>query len=140
MRFLKSTLMIVALFCFGLVGCGPGINLNVDTLPVSSKFGQLKPRVPKDKCIYIPEEEAPSKDKYTVLARYVVQESTQVTHSQGPQTMICHVFEKARAQGADAVIVESMDTKNVAGYARTSPVIKLKAIRFNQNIPQGALD
>ena len=119
-----------------LVGCTPGMDLHIDALPMSNDFGNIAPRVSLDKCKYYTKENAPDQSTYTVLAQYIVQEKPEILMSRPPGAMICYAFERAVEKGADSIIVDEMGTTNVAGgYARTSPVIKIRAIRFKEQPP-----
>ena len=120
-----------------LTSCA-GMDLRVDTLPTSSLYGSVPPRVVAAKCRWYTKENAPDPSTYTVLAQYVIQENPTVLTSLSAETMVCHAYEKAVEKGADAIIVDEMSTTNVAGgYARTSPVVKVRAIRFKGDLPTG---
>jgi hypothetical protein len=131
------TLLSVLILSMGLIGCPVWMDLKVDTLPMSSEYGSISPRVSTDKCRYYTKENAPDSSTYTVLAQYIVQETPTVIISRSAQEMICHIYETAVQKGADTIIVDEMGTTNVAGgYARTSPVVKIRAIRFKGQPPQ----
>ena len=120
-----------------LTGCA-GMDLRVDTLPTNSLYGSVPPRVITDKCRWYTKDDTPHPSTFTVLAQYVIQETPTVMLPLSAHDMICHAYEKAVKNGADAIIVDEMTTTNVAGgYARTSPVVKARAIRFNGDLPKG---
>jgi hypothetical protein len=120
-----------------LTSCA-SMDLRVDTMPTSSLYGSIPPRISADKCKYIPKESAPDPSTYTVLAQYIIQENPTVITALSANEMLRYGCEIAVEKGADAIIVDEMSTTSVAGRAaRTSPVVKLRAIRFKGEIPQG---
>ncbi len=81
-------LALLAAICFFLLlGCA-AMDLRVDTLPASSDFGKLSPRVSMDKCVYYTKDNAPDPSLYTVLASYIVQEAPTVISAHTAQGMI----------------------------------------------------
>ena len=128
----RMLLFFVVLAVVVLTSCA-SMDLRVDTLPASSLYGHVPPRLVNDECRWYVSEKAPYSFTYDVLAHYVIQENPVVISSVSAQTMICYAYKIAVKNGADAIIVDEMSTTNVAGYARTSPVVKVTAIRFNGN-------
>ena len=130
-------LLVLGFFYFFLLlGCA-AMDLRVDTLPTSSDFGRLSPRVSMDKCVYYTKDNAPDPSYYTVLASYIVQEEPMVIIAKSAQDMIRYIHKKAVKMGADTIIVDEITTTSVAGdVARTSPIVKVRAIRFKGELPK----
>jgi len=131
---INGLLVILVLFHI-FIGCA-SMDLKVDTLPVSNDYGRLAPRVSADKCAYYVKDNVPDASTYTVLAQYVVQETSTVITARSSQTMICHVYREAIKAGADAIIVDDIGTTGVGGYGRTTPIVKIRAIRFKGDVPK----
>ena len=120
----------------GCVAALQSLDLRVDTIPASADFGNVSPRVSPDKCGYYTTDHAPDASTYTVLARYIVQEEPEVFVPYNANEMIAYVCKQAVEKGADAIIVDDVGTTTFAGrHARTSPVVKARAIRFNGEPP-----
>ena len=136
----KSFSVVSKILCAGIIllaltSCA-GMDARVDILPTSNLYGTVPPRVSSDKCKYTMKDNAPDPSTYTVLAQYVVQEAPTVILGLSAQEMICHAYVKAVEKGADAIIVDEIGTTNVAGgAARTSPVVKVRSIRFKGELP-----
>jgi len=131
------TVLFTATLGFGpLIGCA-SLDLRMDTIPVSADYGKVSPRIAPEACSYYTVDNAPDSSQYTVLARYIVQETPTVIASHSANAMIAYACQKAVEKGADAIILDEIGTTNVAGgYARTSPVIKARAIRFKGDLPK----
>ncbi|HMB66267.1 MAG TPA: hypothetical protein VKO42_05310 [Patescibacteria group bacterium] len=127
---------LISLVVFLGLGCA-SMDLELTKMPMHSQFGKFEPRVPEGKCVYVHRAQIKeNNDEFMVLAEYIVQERNQVSMSWDPIDMACHAFKDARKNGADAILIEGMDTKNVAQRGRTSAVVRLKAIRFYGQPPQ----
>jgi len=113
------------------------MDLRVDTVQMSDQFGRLPPRVSTDVCKYYTKGNAPGASTYTVLAQYIIQEEPEVVASHSAQDMIGYAYSLAVKNGADAIIVEEVGTVNMsAGFAaKTTPIVKVLAIRFNGEPP-----
>ena len=136
--FLNKTVLTFSVISliFLLLGCA-AMDLRVDTLPISNDFGKLTPRASMDKVVYYTTENAPDPSYYTVLASYIVQEAPTVISSHSAQGMIRYIHKQALKKGADTIIVDEITTTSVAGgVARTSPIVKIRAIRFKGELPK----
>lgn len=134
MKLYNNKILCVLVMLIGIVGCA-GMDLYVDTIPISPEYGKIQPRISSDNCKYYTEENAPDPATYTVLAKYTIRETQTVITSRSARTMICYAYEKAVRKGADAIIVDDISSEKVPGVARNTPVIKVRAIRFKGELP-----
>lgn len=135
--------ILIGMCCMALViftaGCA-SLDLRVDQLRLHGSYGTIRPRVEITKFEYFTGEPDPSYTKmvtgksdtpYIKLAEIIVQEQPTVIVARATDQMIRHLCKLAWAKGADAVINVTISTTSVAGgYARTSPVVKGTAIRY----------
>jgi len=103
-------------------------------MPTNNLYDNYSPRISADICKYYNKENAPDPSTYIVLAQVVVQEQQSVFFPFSEREMICHAYKKAVQKGADAIVVDEIRIEN-EGYARKSPIVKMRAIRFKGELP-----
>jgi hypothetical protein len=140
---MKKAVLILLLCPVALsAGLFSGMDLRVDVVPMGNQYGNVRPRVSPKNCSFFTKEQAPEASAYTVLAQYVVQElpTTMISHS--AQDMICYAYATAVKKGADGIIVDEIGTANMSAgnSAKTSPLIKLRSIRFIGDLPSKGED
>jgi hypothetical protein len=137
-RYLLLTLnCVLFVITIGIISSCASMDMRLDTMATSNDYGNLQPRVVKNCSYYSKGSNEPAADKYYVLAQYVVQENPSVMMSRTVNQMICYIYDEAIDNGADAIIIDEINTTNVAGgFTRTSPVVKARAIRFKEDVPK----
>lgn len=134
-KFSKIKSLLIMSTISMIIGCA-SMDMRLDTLATNNDYGNLQPRVVKNCSYYTKGSNEPAAENYYVLAQYVVQENPSVMMSRTANQMICYIYEEAIDNGADAIIIDEIGTTNVAGgFARTSTVVKARAIRFKGDIP-----
>ena len=119
-----------------LAGCA-SMDLRMDKVVISNDYGNIEPRVDANCSFYNKGANEPDPSQYYVMASYVVQENPTVVTSRSVNSMICYIYDEAIENGADAIIVDEIGTTSVAGgFARTSPIVRARAIRFKGDPPQ----
>lgn len=124
MRNFKPLFLILPVI---LLGCAASMDLRMDELRSNPNWGRSQSSIPFEQFQYFTGE---PEQEYVELAKLIVQETPQVILPRSSDEMITYMCKKAWKKGADAVINVSIETKNVAGYARTSAVVKGTAVKF----------
>jgi len=124
-KYFFSILMVSSL----IIGCMASLDLRIDELRSHPDWGKVKPTIPFEQFQYFTGE---PQQEYYELAKLVVQETPDVILARDADEMISHMCKIAWKKGADAVINVEIETKNVAGRARTSAVVKGTAIKFKK--------
>ena len=150
-------LLFLIILSISLGGClfGPGMDLDVDVQEPVPEHGKLKYRVDPNNCRYYMEENAPDPKTYKVLAKYVITYTPVVITSRSIKTMICYAYKRAVWNGADTIIVDEVvkngkvplteeDREEIRiimkknpppGAYRTTPIVRVRAIRFIGELP-----
>jgi hypothetical protein len=118
----------------GTFGCA---SMDTDVKSMRGPAYGQPPRVAEADLLIIRDPADLARYQYDVVGTYIAEETPEVIMSVSADEMLRVAARKAWKDGADAVVVDEFGSKNVAGgAARTSPIVKIRGIRFRGPLPK----